>query len=587
MPNPHKYHFDPEHYRRELEAIYAAVERLPSVDTRTLTKLLGRHPKDGRDMFSKSELIRGVRHFADELGWDPAPFVAKIRMKPVRTASGVAPVTVLTKPFPCPGRCIFCPNDVRMPKSYLAMEPGAQRAMQNKFDPYAQTMSRLYAFQVNGHVVDKVELIILGGTWSFYPEPYQIWFIKRCFDAMNDFAQDSAAPDARLVDFGRLDTTLLGAASSETYNHVVSRFIEGEQGSLVSDWESATWPELEAAHAKNEGASSRCVGLVVETRPDRIDLDEVKRIRRLGVTKVQIGYQALDDRVLAMNERGHDVAATRRAMHLLRAVGFKIHAHWMPNLYGSDVARDEEDFARIFDDPDFRPDELKLYPTSLIESAELMKYYASGAWVPYDEEALVGLVERCMERVPRYCRLTRVIRDIPSHDIVVGNKTSNLREVAEARLRARDGVRVDIRSREIRGARVQGDLQHRETWYDAAVSDEGFIEAVTEDDRIVGFLRLSLPRGEAKLEELRGAAIIREVHVYGAVVGIGERSAQGAQHSGLGRSFTERACTIAREAGFDRIAVISAIGTRGYYRALGFEDGALYQSRALKTPAPR
>ncbi len=582
MPNPHKYQFEPERYRRELEGIYEAVRALPDVDTRTLTKLLGRYPKDGRFMFSKSELIRGVRHFADALGWDPAPFAEKLRMKPIRTASGVAPVTVLTKPFPCPGRCIFCPNDVRMPKSYLAMEPGAQRAMQNKFDPYAQTMSRLHAFLVNGHVVDKVELIILGGTWSFYPEAYQIWFIKRCFDAMNDFVSDSAPPDARNVDFERLETNLAGAALDATYNHVVSRFIEGEQGELVKDWESASWSELEAAHAKNESASSRCVGLVVETRPDRIDLEEVKRIRRLGATKVQIGYQALDDRILAMNERGHDVAATRRAMHLLRSVGFKIHAHWMPNLYGSDLERDVEDFARIFDDEDFRPDELKLYPTSLIESAELMKHYLSGAWVPYDDEALVGLLERCMVRVPRYCRLTRVIRDIPSHDIVVGNKTSNLREVAESRLRARGIAQVDIRSREIRGRAVQGELTHRETRYDAGVSEEVFLEAVIEDDRIVGFLRLSLPRGEGVIDELRGAAIIREVHVYGAVVGIGERSAQGAQHAGLGRRFVERACSIAADAGYARVAVISAIGTRGYYRTLGFADGALYQVRAIE-----
>jgi elongator complex protein 3 len=579
VPNPHKYDFEPEAHRAELEGIYVAVEALDAVDDRALRKLLGRFPKNGREMFSKSELIRGVRHFADALGWDAAPFARKLRMKPIRTASGVAPVTVLTKPFPCPGRCIFCPNDVRMPKSYLAMEPGAQRAMQNKFDPYAQTMSRLHAFFVNGHVVDKVELIVLGGTWSFYPEPYQIWFIKRCFDAMNDFVADSAAPDARHVDFERLDDE---ADRAETYNRVVSRFIEGAQGAMVGDWESATWDELEAAHADNESASSRCVGLVLETRPDHIDLDEVKRIRRLGATKVQIGYQALDDAVLAANRRGHDVAATRRAMHLLRSVGFKIHAHWMPNLYGSDVERDAADFVRIFDDPDFRPDELKLYPTSLIETAELMERYRDGTWVPYDDEALVGLLERCMVRVPRYCRLTRVIRDIPSHDIVVGNKTSNLREVAEARLRAKGATQVDIRSREIRGRPVQGELTDRETRYDAAVSEEVFLEAVTEEDRIVGFLRLSLPKAtEAAVDELQGAAIIREVHVYGAALGIGERSQRAAQHAGLGRRFVERACVIAAAEGFARVAVISAIGTRGYYRSLGFTDGQLYQLREV------
>lgn len=581
MSNPQRYAFDPERYRAELTGIYEEVSSLPAVDTRALTKMLGRFPKDGRFMFSKSELIRGVRHLADELGWDPRPFVAKLKMKPVRTASGVAPVTVLTKPFPCPGRCIFCPNDVRMPKSYLAMEPGAQRATQNKFDPYAQTMSRLTAFFANGHVVDKVELIILGGTWSFYPVAYQIWFVKRCFDAMNDFVGHSAPADIRNIDFDALEGDLHGAHLERSYNQVVTRFIEGAQGALVDDWESSTWTELEVVHANNERADVRCVGLVVETRPDKISLEEVTRIRRLGVTKVQIGYQSLSDDVLAANKRGHDVAATRRAMHLLRSMGFKLHAHWMPNLYGSDPERDAVDFERLFDDPDFRPDELKLYPTSLIESAELMAYYERGDWRPYDDDELVELLVRCMAYVPRYCRLTRVIRDIPAHDIVVGNTRSNLREVAEKMIRDRGRRQADIRSREIRGREVDATtLRAIETRYDGAVAEEVFLEEVTEDDKIVAFLRLSLPRA-AVLDELATSAMIREVHVYGAVVGFGEKGGHRAQHVGIGRRLVERAAKIARDAGYADLAVISAVGTRDYYRALGFADGPLYQHRAL------
>ncbi len=343
MRSRHRYDFSPEAHEAQIAAIVAELADR-ALDDGALLALLRRHPKGRSDLFKKSELIRGVRHFAPKYGWDADRITTQLRMKPVRTQSGVAPVTVLTRPFPCPGKCIFCPNDVRMPKSYLSMEPGAQRATQNHFDPYAQTASRLLAFRVNGHRTDKVELILLGGTWSFYPEPYQIWFVERCFAAMNGFADEvPPSPDPRLSDF--TDVVPLG-----TYNETMQRL----QDDLHS--EHGTWEELEEAHRINETAPSRCVGLVVETRPDYITEEEVLRIRRLGATKVQLGFQSLDDRVLELNQRGHDVAATRRAMKLLRAAGFKIHAHWMPNLYGSDPLRDREDFARIFADPDFRPD---------------------------------------------------------------------------------------------------------------------------------------------------------------------------------------------------------------------------------------
>lgn len=573
-----KYAFEPERYERELVGIFEAVSALDDVDAKQLARVLARFPKDGSGLFSKSELIRGVRHLAPRFGWDPVPFARKVRMKPVRTQSGVAPVTVLTKPWPCPGRCIFCPNDVRMPKSYLAMEPGAQRAAQNRFDPYAQTMARLYAFFVNGHLVDKVELIILGGTWSFYPESYQIWFIKRCFDAMNDFAGEFVRPDERHVDFEDLDVELHGSRLERTYNQVVSDFL-----SDVPEFETATWEALEAAHETNETSGARCVGLVVETRPDHIDEAEVERIRRLGATKVQIGYQSMSDEVLAANKRGHDVAATRRAMRLLRQAGFKIHAHWMPNLYGSSVDHDREDFRVVFDDPAFRPDELKIYPTSLIESAELMAYWERGDWRPYDDEELVSLLVDCLARVPRYCRVTRVIRDIPSHDIVIGNKTSNLREVAEKRMREDGVAQHDIRSREIRGQTVAPDALHtKETTFETSTSNEVFLEYVNDEDRIAGFLRLSLPKTKPFIEELAVSAIIREVHVYGAVVGLGDDAGGRAQHAGLGRQLVTRAIELAREHGYEDVAVIAAIGTRDYYRSLGFEDGRLYQHRSTR-----
>ena len=570
-----------------LEAIRSA----ESLDDRALARLVRRFPKPGGGSYSKSEILRGYRYFAPRKGWqDGETFAERVRMKPIRTLSGVAPVTVLTRPFPCPGRCIFCPNDVRMPKSYLSREPGAQRAAQHEFDPYGQTLSRLLAFYNTGHRLDKVELIILGGTWSFYPEPYQIWFVKRCFDAMNDFA--GVKDDLDLPEFprgphgfGALDEEVEGRTLERTYNQVISAFLKDRLGGVIIDVrEEALWSELEAVQRQNEGAEARCVGLVVETRPDHLSEEEAVRIRRLGATKVQIGIQSLDDRVLELNKRGHDVAATRVALARLRAMGFKLHAHWMPNLYGSDPGQDVIDFRRLFDDPEIRPDELKVYPCSLIESAELMQVYEQGNWRPYDREELLQVLESCFLETPPYCRLTRVIRDIPGDDIVTGNKTTNFREVVEKSLTEK-GVRSrDIRAREVRGRSVRAEDLHLEAIeYDTAVGQEIFFQFVTEEDRLAGFLRLSLPSGAVFLEEIAHSAMIREVHVYGAVVALGAQRQGRSQHLGLGRRLVEEAAQRARQAGFRDLAVISSVGTREYYRGLGFEDGELYQHRALAT----
>ena len=341
--------FDPSAHEAQLRCVLDTLTGLPAIDARQLNKLLHRYPKAPGQSFSKAELISGARRFAQRYGWDARALARKLRMKPVRTASGVAPITVLTQPFPCPGRCIFCPNDVRMPKSYLSMEPGAQRAAQNRFDPYAQTASRLKALHNNGHLLDKVELIVLGGTWSFYPHAYQVWFVTRCFDAMNDFSElisDHQLPTPVGLDFDQVpepDVTEIGPA---TYNHVVQTFLREQ----VDAPEAATedWTRLEQAQRINETAPARCVGLVLETRPDHVDVDEIVRLRRLGATKVQVGLQSLSDEVLAMNQRGHDVETSRRALALLRRTGFKLQGHWMANLYGSDPARDIEDYRRLW-----------------------------------------------------------------------------------------------------------------------------------------------------------------------------------------------------------------------------------------------
>ena len=583
---PSAYAFRPERYEEELTALIAELDVLAEIDGEPYRQALRRHPKDGRGFFSKSEIIRGFRHLNAALGWgrDERKFIARLRMKPVRTASGVAPVTLLTRPHPCPGRCIFCPSDVRMPKSYLSDEPGAQRAGQHRFDPYAQTLSRLMAYHHTGHKVDKAEIIVLGGTWSSYPEAYQRWFVKRSFDALNDFQRwrdgELSAPETRGLEWADLGERIHGRRIDRSYNRIVGDHAE-RHGNGRFAAETAAWSELAAAQRHNETAASRCVGLVVETRPDHLTAEEVIRIRRLGATKVQIGYQSLSDEVLAANHRGHDVAATRRATRLLRGAGLKIHAHWMPNLYGSSPERDVEDFERLFADPDFRPDELKIYPCSLIESAELMAYWRDGRWRPYEEAELLEVLVECLRRAPEYCRLTRVIRDIPGTDIVAGNRKTNFRELAEAELTRRGLVARDIRAREVRYSEVRpAELELRETRYATSVGEERFLQYVTPEKRLAAFLRLSLPAGPVEIEEIASSAMIREVHVYGRLVGLGERRAGRSQHLGLGARLIERGAELAAAAGFTDLAVISAVGTRDYYRRLGFGDGELYQHRS-------
>jgi elongator complex protein 3 len=590
--------FEPESLREVLLPLLRAIEAVPDelpdpLSEAVLEPLLRLHPKPEGGFFSRSQLIAGFRAFAPEVDFrfDEGRFRRRVQRRPVRTQSGVTPLTVLTKPFPCPGKCIFCPNDVRMPKSYLSDEPGAQRAANNHFDPYLQTWNRLAAFDATGHPIDKVELIVLGGTWSFYPEAYQIHFVQRCLEAMNDFGEGRdrrAEVDAMAPDFERIDATVRGELFAENpYNQRITRFLrENQGGSLLLAHEGSDWKSLRRVQRQNESAGARCVGLVLETRPDHIDEAEVLRLRRLGATKVQLGVQSLDDAILLANRRGHDVAATRRAFDLLRRAGFKLHAHWMANLLGATPASDRRDFLRLFEDEAFRPDELKLYPCSLIETAELMGPWRRGEWHPYDDAELLDVVAGSLPHVPRWCRVTRVIRDISSDDIVAGNKRTNFRQVAEAEVARRGGRLVEVRHREIRGESFDdAALQLRETGYEVASGREIFLELVTAGDRIVGFLRLSLPKEDSFVPELGRHALVRELHVYGGAVQIGAAAGGRAQHRGLGARLLDAAEEIARTTGYDTLSVISAIGTRDYYRRQRFRDGDLYQHRTLSPRA--
>ncbi len=520
-----------EKQRAALLALFEAVRAAPrDVAGDSLQRLIERYV-----ILPKSQIIQAYRQLAarGDIPFDQA-VLDRLRIHPVRTVSGVAPIAVLTGPYPCPANCVFCPDAKGMPRSYLPEEPGAQRAVHARFDPYRQMAMRLEALEQEAHATDKIELLVLGATWSAYPKKYQEWFLRRTLDAMN------GQPAATLAEAQQL----------------------------------------------NETAAHRSVGLVVETRPDYVTMEEVKRLRTLGVTKVQMGVQSLDDQILALNKRGHTVEDARRAVRRLRLAGFKLHLHWMPNLLGATPESDRVDFARLWDDPALRPDELKIYPCALIAGTELEQYYRRGEYRPYTDEELVELLVACKTIIPPYCRVNRVVRDIPANYIVAGSIASHLRQVVQREMKRRGLQCHCIRCREVRGERVLADqLRLDVTTYRTDATTEHFMSYVTSRGRVAGFCRLSIASPEAPheeiLDELRGAAVIREVHVYGPALEIGAESRGEAQHLGLGSRLIEHAANMAQQAGKDRLAVIAAIGTREYYRRLGFELGELYMTRRL------
>ena len=536
-------------------------------------------------------------------------FIYSVRMKPRRTASGVATITVITRPHTCSSNCIYCPCDLRMPKSYLANEPACQRAELTFFDPYVQVAARLQALYQMGHSTDKVELIVLGGTWSDYPESYQYWFIKELFRALNEWPNSPSHIQERLNWY-----TSFGLQNSE---EALSSFVAEQQAAVFDDtatynqafhklydisqphqsaWSQmqSTYDELVEQQHVNETAAARVVGLVIETRPDTITPDNLRMFRQLGCTKIQIGIQSTRQEILDANQRQMNVAQIKRAFSLIRLYGFKIHSHLMVNLLGATPEADKQDFKTFVTDPGFLPDEIKLYPCALVSGTQLVQKYREGAWQPYAKDELVDVLVQDVLATPPYVRISRMIRDISATDILVGNKHTNLRQMVEQELAAEDVAnRVqEIRFREINQQQVRAsELTLQNFVYTTAVSDEHFLQWVTADNKIAGFCRLSLPHWDKltagacdvtanELLVQPGQAMIRELHVYGQALSLGSEG-MSAQHQGLGQKLLAKASSIAADAGYTSLNVISSIGTRAYYRAQGFTDAGLYQQKVL------
>jgi elongator complex protein 3 len=459
-----------------------------------------------------------------------------LRKRPVRSLSGIVNISVLTKPYPCPGKCIFCPKEKGIPKSYLSGEPAVERAKKLNFDPFLQMKERIESLEKEGHPTEKIELRIIGGTFSFYPKRYQIWFVKRCFDAAN-------------------------RGKSKNLNE---------------------------AQRKNEKAKNKIVGISVETRPDFIDLQEIKTLRNLGVTLVELGVQTVFDEILQKNLRGHSVKDTILATRLLKNAGFKVLYQVMPNLFGSNLKKDEEMFEQLFKNQNFRPDYLKIYPCCVVKEAPIYKLWKEKKFKPYTKEELINLLIKIKQKIPFYVRIQRISRDIPSFRILEGGaKILNLRQIVAKRMKAKNISCKCIRCREVK---ERYDLKEkvylfREDYF-ASDGREIFLSWENKNrTKLFSILRLRIPPKENEVASifpvLENSAIIREIQTFGEMVPTKEKKIA-PQHRGLGKKLIKEAEKIVKkEFGLKKIAVISGVGVRDYWRKLGYKLKETYMVKTV------
>jgi elongator complex protein 3 len=443
--------------------------------------------------------------------------------RPVRSLSGIVNISILTKPYPCPGKCIYCPLQKGSPKSYLNNEPAVMRAILNKYDPYKQIKTRINGLKITGHPTDKIELRIIGGTWSFYPKKYKNWFIKECFRACNN-----------------KDLSLL------------------------------------AAQKLNEKAKHRLVGLSIETRPDFINNKEIKELRRIGVTMVELGVQSVYNDILKLTKRGHQVKETIKATRLLKDAGFKVCYQIMPNLPGSNLKKDLTMFKELFSNPNFQPDMLKIYPCALLKEAPLYKWWQKKKYKPYTKEQLISLVKSIKKIVPYYIRIQRITRDIPSQSIAAGPaKISNLRQIIANSFQKENWQCKCIRCREVKGNYDPKEkLKLFQQEYQASNGKEIFLSFENKDqNKLYSLLRLRINKKQI--------AFIRELHTYGQQLSINASSPLSPQHKGLGKKLIKEAEKIAKNNKVKEIKIISGIGVRGYYRKLGYRLENTYMIKKI------
>ena len=493
-----------------------------------------------------------------------------LKKKPTRTMSGVAIVAVMCHPHKCPhGRCFYCPESEIAPPSYTGEEPAALRGRMYEFHPYVQCFNRLKQLKKIGHPIDKVELIIMGGTFPSRALCYQEWFTSQCLKAMSDFG-----------------LIIENKPGNYDYNLDYDEIRSFEKGVLKS-YPPSDYVLIDDVQKANETSKVRCVGMTFETRPDYCKQEHINRMLNFGVTRVELGVQTLSDELYVKIKRGHTIADVTEANQLLRDSAIKVAMHMMPGLF-ADEKQDLKMFKRLFSDADFKPDMLKIYPCLVTKGSELYDLWKEGKYVPYTDEEAVELIVKIKRILPKWVRTMRIQRDIPSTLIEAGVKKSNLGELVYNKLEEEHIDCKCIRCREIGHKKTTRDYSlddfelFRET-YTACDGIENFlsIEDINEES-IAGFLRLRFPSKNHFREEITDrTALVRELHVYGNMIKIGDKNPKIGQHTGFGERLLKEAENLAIDNGKDEIAIISGIGSRNYYRKFGYEKVGPYMMKKL------
>lgn len=511
--------------------------------------------------------------------------------KPTRTLSGVAVVAVMSYPFKCPhGKCITCPGGPKssfgdVPQSYTGHEPATMRAQRNDYDPYLQTFNRLQQYVILNQSPEKVELIIMGGTFPSYTESYQIDFVAQCFKAMNDFSkmfynkQTGEIDRIKFNNFFELPGDINDSSREKIVKDKVKKLKSQKSDSILSEL------NLEKEQKFNETTKIRCVGMTLETRPDYAKKIQGDFMLKLGCTRVELGIQSVEDDVLDAMGRSHSVQDSVDAISDLRDLGFKLNYHYMLGLPESNLKKDLNGLKTLFDDPRFRPDMMKIYPCMVIEGTKLYDYWKLGKFKPITTKQASKLIAEFLPSVPEYCRIMRVQRDIPTKMTAAGVDKTNLRQYVNAhKTKSRD-----IRAREP-GTRFKEEgivggkpeLIIRE--YEASSGREFFISLEDVNaDIIYGFIRLRLPARSLRPEITSNSAFIRELHVYGSALGIGDDAGKGSisQHRGYGKRLLREAERISKSNNKSKLIIISGVGVRDYYRKQGYRKQGPYMVRSF------
>lgn len=547
--------------------------------------------KPSKDKLAKEKVRLCSKHKLDKIPTDievllhadkrDIAFLKKyLQTKPTRTISGVAVIAIMTKPFKCPhGKCFMCPGGLSsefgdVPQSYTGKEPATLRAIRNNYDSYLQVFNRLEQYVVLGQNPEKVELIVMGGTFPSFPKDYQEEFVYYAFKAMNDFSKLFYSR------FGELDIfkfrkffELPGEVGSK-------KRVDSIHKKLLA-LKSKTKSSLEAEQKTNETGNIKCVGLTIETRPDYAKLKYANEMLRLGCTRVELGVQSVYDEALLNINRGHDVKESINATKTLKDLGFKINYHMMLGMPGINFLQDITGLRQLFESQDFRPDMMKLYPCMVLKGTRLYDDWKQGNFKPLTTEQASRLIIEFKKHIPEYVRIMRVQRDIPTKMTEAGVDMTNLRQHISEKMREEKLTCRCIRCREIKNEEINGKIKLKTETYLASGGTEYFI-SLENNDRIIGFCRLRFPSESLRKEITKDSALVRELHVYGTAVKIGAKGTkEGGQHKGFGKELLSEAEKIAKKAGRKKIVIISGVGVRGYYRKIGYEKEGPYMIKRL------